>query len=267
MNELLTATLFIGNKSWNVCMKTREFTLGYSHEYENALDKVVDFYSKGSFSKAADAAETALSSLMSLSGNASAADSYGTHTPLYKNVKSYKGTSSLSFDSSLTFYFRFGMNGDYSGKTEVVEPIEAIAKEFAAYKETGSYGYLGPAISKRAFTGKVVSATVNNLISKFSNDTSKSKSAVEVNGILNKSAVSIMNSIGSEIVSDDTGNKFVYIQFGKMPKLGPFYVKNVSTEFDFTNRDTNGYPASGSVTLGGLVTPEIYTDEDLKSLV
>lgn len=263
MSDLYKCTLFVGNTttqtSYTAYMKTRNFALSFKHEYENAIDKAVDLYGGSALSKIANTAGEAIAALTDPN---KFADTYGVQTPLYKNVKSYKGTTPLEFESGLTFYFKYGMNDAFSGETEVVTPILAIASNFAASPNTtgSALGYNGPALNKKVFTADVIKATINGVKS-IATDTKDN----EVLGFINSSAITIMNNIGKQVISDNT-NKFLFIQFGKMPKLGPFYVKGASVDFDFTNRDSAGFPLEGTLTLTGLTTPTIYSSSDFDAL-
>ena len=262
MSDFYKCTLFVGStskqESYTAYLKTRNFAFAYKHEYDNAIDKAIEFYGGSMLSKIADTAGEAIAVL---TDPKKFADSYGVQTPLYKNVKSYKGTSSLEFDSSLNFYFQYGMNDEFSGKSEVVTPILNIASNFAAERNTlnTKLGYNGPTLNKKVFTADVIKATINSVSSIKSNVTE------DILGAVNSSAVTIMNNVGKTVVAEST-NKFLFLQFGKMPKLGPFYVKGVSVSFDFDKRDSEGYPAAGGLTLSGLSTPTIYSTTDFKTL-
>lgn len=81
--------------------------------------------------------------------------------------------------------------------------------------------------------------------------------AVEKLTTMQQNLLTGIDSAITEVISEQGGDMSVFhIRCGMMT-IGPFYAGNTKWNFDFSHTDEEGFPSSGSITIGGIETFEI----------
>jgi|GEM_PF-5528274 len=180
----------------------------------------------------------------------------------------WDGTTNLNaFNNDLEFSFSFGQYGLYSGELEVVRPIVALASLFApAYKGNGKY--IGPYPSKSWMTAEVLMSIYKGVKGAKSvfDKVSEGNESSGISNVLDSvytSYESMMQEITSKAESDEM--RMFYIKMGNMEAIGPFYVKQVQWDFDFTNLDEFGWPSAGTIHLKDVATMTMATSDQIRS--
>jgi uncharacterized protein YqkB len=162
-------------------------------------------------------------------------------------AKAWKTSSQLSF--SLRFNFYMGMAGEYSGKTEVYNPIRALGYIFLP-RVTSGIQILGPGPSYSSMIsdqGKVVydalQKTVDGwAINFFGDDAAKQFDSI-VNGIGN----AVKGTLPSE---DATGGGRIRLTVGKNNVINFSKILPMDFTYSFSkDLDSDGFPISGSCTI------------------
>jgi len=261
--------LWTSEKSWD---------FSFENKYENAYSKLNQ---DGLLSKVSQISE-ALRSVAMMTGTAltTTADGGGRMISKYKEAPAWSGTSPLGLTSSLTFNFRFGQAGVFSGEHEVVRPILALSVPFAPVFE-GSYAK-GPLPTAPTYfwrfmikeapgliagLGSAIKQA-GNLSSEANKETGQNYSDGGVSGALKgalnttvtvlsdleKNVINKMNTTIENVLNGVDGipaSRFLHVRVGRI-RLPPLKVANVAWKFDMTHTDEYGFPTAGSITYGGL---------------
>jgi hypothetical protein len=209
-------------------------------------------------------------------GLAAMGTSGGRFMSKYKEAPAWSGTKPLALTSSLTFQFRFGQAGIFSGEHEVVRPILALALPWAPYsagENTPNY-MKGPAPTAPTFLANLFkngAGLINEVFAGIQKSKEASGKAEDTNGDGKVSlpenlaqglgdAVSALTAVEDSIMShmnkviEETLNSestFLNVRIGRMV-LPPLIVKDISWQFDMTHTDEYGFPTAGAITLGSL---------------
>jgi hypothetical protein len=195
----------------------------------------------------------------------------------YKEAPAWSGTKPLQLSSNLSFQFRFGQSGAFSGEQEVVRPIMALALPFApraASKEASNY-LIGPAPTAPTFFWTFIQRAPE-LMGKIKDDlTTDSANTSGLGEVVNRitnaenSIIEHMNTTIERVLNGDEtigqGGTFLNVRIGKMV-FPPLVVHDVSWKFDMTHTDEYGYPTFGTISFGGLEAIEIASQSMIKSL-
>jgi len=240
---------------------SQTFSGGYSHDIGKAFDGM-----KPGF---LNQVEGALEMARLVSGNANTADG-GKFVSMYREVPVWNGTTPNSM-SDLKFHFEFGMSGIYSGEHEVVRPIFAIASQFTPYSANGNY-LKGPAPTDAVYFMEMVTALagsggaiVESIKTGVTEVMNADGFAAKASGVVN-TATEIQQKIYAAI---DTGIQrgaghglmSIHVRYGRFV-TGPYFVKNINWELDFSEVDEYGFPYKGTLTLGGLQSLWVTTSAD-----
>jgi hypothetical protein len=263
------------------------WSFAFSNNYESAYEKLDQ---QGMLSKLSQLTEILRSAAMVVGGETGNSNANGGRfISKYKEAPAWTGTTTLSLDSNLTFNFRFGQAGLFSGKEEVVRPIMSLLMPFAprANKDFQNY-YQGPLPTAPAYfmeyLKRFAGETRKEVIEAFKGGSDASggeetdsdgnpipKDDKGLNSVINNlteaedSIRQLMNdTIEHMLASKD--NRLLHIRIGNI-KLPPMVVRQVSWKFDMTHTDEEGYPTAGSVSLGGLESYELASSELVRSTI
>jgi hypothetical protein len=209
-------------------------------------------------------------------GLAAMGTSGGRFMSKYKEAPAWSGTKPLALNSSLTFQFRFGQAGIFSGEHEVVRPILALALPWAPYSAgTDTPNYMkGPAPTAPTFLANLFkegAGLINEVVAAVQKGKDASGTAEDTNGDgkvggVEKlaqglgDAVSALTAVEDSIMSRmnkviettlNSESTFLNVRIGRMV-LPPLVVKDISWNFDMTHTDEYGFPTAGAITLGSL---------------
>lgn len=204
----------------------------------------------------------------------------------------FKDTSTLDFEGSLKFDFKFGQFGLFDGFEEVVKPVMALASIFAVgtpggagnsmqvstpYPTSSQFAatWLKSALSSIGgnFTAEKLLSGLDDKDGDGKKDVSSVKDVIKVatnveNAVrdtLDAGIISILNNGGYG--NEKTGAyRIVHFRYGHF-YVGPCYCKDVKIDFETKHFDENGWPIAGSITIGGLTTIEKATKMNLRSRI
>jgi hypothetical protein len=260
--------------------------VGFENGYEPAWSKLDQ---KGLLSKVSQISEAARSVAMLTGTNVVNNPTKGRFMSRYKEAPSWTGIKPIVLASNLTFKFRFGQAGIFSGEHEVVRPILALAIPWAPRQADNLNHYLrGPIPTSPAYlfdflshAGSIASGLGTAIkdqdkAQQQANEASESKGekvgigtkvVQKIVGTLTALEEEIMTQMDNTInrVLSDKGNLFLNIRIGKMI-YPPLTVKTVNWKFDMTHTDEYGYPTEGQITLGGLEGILLPTQGYIKSI-
>lgn len=170
----------------------------------------------------------------------------------FKNIPAWTGTDNLSLPGSLTFKFGFGQAGLFDAAEEVVRPILSLAMYFAPIDaENGTVSGILPTESFVKIKGAI--AVADGATQAISN-------VMSGNGILN--AVSaVYLAIDGNLASTYKDSRGVMVaRYGNII-IPPFVVSKVRWKFDMSEVDENGYPYKGEITLSGIESFQMATQD------
>lgn len=246
----------------------------YSITYDTttAQDSVLKNKLTDMVSKASDMVNTVAATVGALSGNRELAEAAvtGERASLYKDFPVIK-LSSVKTNSSpgdITFKFRFGQAGIFSGEEEVVKPILALIGPWAL--KTGDYhSVMGPFPTESQISRKAILKTldvIGNDASLLKQDASAlkeddsdavTKMLKSFNGMTDK-IYRLVDEVAEECFS--TATTITFIVGGLV--MGPYFPKNIKWDFNFDNVDEYGYPCEGSFTFGDLTPIRLQVNSD-----
>jgi len=258
------------NISNNVLLYPEEKVFNFA--YTNNYGKAWEALSGGAMGKVMQLGEM-LRVASAMAGNPS--DFGGKFVSAYKEAPTWLSTLPLEFANSLKFNFQFGQAGMFSAEYEVVRPIIQLARLFLPVTSAGVAGgsnnyFQGPVPTPPSYLANFMTTffsgnTLTDIKTGFDNlETIKEQSgpggivaggigtlangvtALE-NALLNAKDTAIRNTLAQ--TGQNRGG--LCIRMGRLA-FGPFLVKNVSWNFDFTQVDEYGFPYKGSLTYSGL---------------
>lgn len=248
-----------------------EYSIKY--ELENAGDTILKSDIAKKVSQASQLLNTVAATAASISGSKdlAAATITNERASLYQNfplMKLDKTTTEAKMEN-ITFKFRFGQAGIFSGEEEVVKPILALAGPWAL--KTGDYhSVMGPYPTVAQASRRAVIETINQVISNGSSlNQVKEVGDGEDGGFSATNLVKEFNEKTDKLykIIDDvakacfnTSTTITFIVGGLV--MGPFIVGNVSWNFNFDNVDEYGYPCEGSFTFAELKPIRKYVNSD-----
>jgi len=249
----------------NILLMTDAHTMsgGYSHEIGKAWDGM-----KPGF---LNQVEGAIEMARLMSGSQEAAEG-GKFVSKYREVPVWKGTTPAQF-SDLKFHFEFGMAGIYSGEHEVVRPIFALASQFTPYFAYEDNYLKGPAPTDAVYFVEMASSMIDYVksggLKKDMDEVvagANFSSASDTAGTLVKAATKIQNIIYNAIDQGiqkgaNHGLMSIHVRYGRFV-TGPYFVKNINWDLDFSEVDEYGFPFKGTLSLGGLQSLWVTTSGD-----
>jgi hypothetical protein len=263
--------------------KEKEWTASFANSYESAYGKLDQ---QGLLSKVSQISEAARSLAMVAGANIdNGGKNGGRFMSKYKEAPAWAGTKPLQLASNLSFNFRFGQAGAFSGEHEVVRPIIALAAPFAPRSASAGSNYMiGPAPTAPAFFWYFIKGTAG-LMGNITEDLKKNMSqkseepglsAGIKQGLSNlvsaatdveERIINHMNTTIAGVLNGEAGNGAVClnVRIGQMV-FPPMLVKDVSWTFDMTHTDEEGYPLAGTITFSGLEGLEITSQSLIASI-
>jgi hypothetical protein len=223
----------------------KTFQFSYSNTYGEAWEAVDP---GGVISKISQAAEAARS-FQALTGKVSE-NVAGKLMSRYKRAPSWTGTDPIKLGTNLKFTFQFGQAGVFSGEHEVVRPILALASLWVPIK-TGDHYYRGTLPTPPYFQMTALKTFSKEGMSGIGSAVSSGEGGV-ISTItsIEQTLIGIQeNSI--KIALETSGSRAIFIRMGRMV-MGPYIVKEVNWDFDFSQTDDYGFPFKGSINIGGL---------------
>jgi hypothetical protein len=279
-NVALGGGNFVG---WNLyCDNLSNIGFSYEHEWSFPFSETVE--------KHGGTPERLLSIINSLNTIKGEFIDKANGTPqlisAYQEVPAYKDTSVLGVPNSLTFSFSFGQYGNFSGARDVVLPILSIAKLFTPTRDTNSSTTTDyPLPTAASMVGSVLGAAqginipaldeVNNPPPSEETDPSTEANEVKEAAELNRS-IDIENAVFHRVskiveVYDKTvvpgfySGKSSLCRFEIGSISSPvFSLGSVEFNFNFADMDDDGFPMSGTLTLGGLETLSMATQDIIR---
>jgi hypothetical protein len=231
----------------------KTFQFSYTNNFGKAWEAVDP---GGISSKVSQLAETARSFQAVLGSNMSTTVA-GKLMSRYKEAPSWTGTDPIKIGSNLKFTFQFGQAGVFSGEHEVVRPILALASLWVPIKTDESY-YRGilptpPFMQMMALKTFNQEGGIGSLINELlSGGSEGGVVAGAIQGVTNVEQKLIkIQELAIAASLDAAGSRALYIRMGRLV-MGPYIVKDVNWDFDFTHTDEYGFPYKGSITFGGL---------------
>jgi hypothetical protein len=225
----------------------KNFSFGYTNEYGEGWDASDP---GGMFAKVSQASEL-LRSGITVFGSNNDVPVAGKMMSRYKKSPTWKGTDPIKVND-LKFTFQFGQAGMFSGEQEVVRPILALASLWVPIETDNSHYYRGTLPTPPFIMMSVFKALANS--GKGGDVASSGKS--DGGGMLSK-LTSLEESLikvqeeGIVNAYNDSKTRALYIRMGRLV-LGPFIVKDVNWDFDFSQVDEYGFPFKGTISFGGL---------------
>jgi len=264
--------LFTPNVSRNVLLipEDKVFNFAYTNNYGKAWDSLTS----GAVGRILQAGEF-LRSAAAMSGQE--IQSGGKFVSRFKEAPTWISTLPLEMSSTLKFNFAFGQAGLFNAEHEVVWPIIQLARLFlprlARDKDDPTY-LVGPVPTPPSYAANFISSFFtgdNTLLSSGRemmdagrNFTSTDAEGNENTTILGQAANAITALERALLRQKDStieytlrqhgqnhGGGALAIRMGRMT-FGPFLIKNVAWNFDFTHTDDYGFPYKGSLTFSGL---------------
>lgn len=111
----------------------KNFALSFDHNYEYPLKEALSNKSSMRLLQGANFLRSASSVIGAFKGDTKNSDFL--LTPVISDIPAIKNTSPLKVPNNLTFTFYFGQKGEFSGKTEVFNPIKELVKKFLPEKD------------------------------------------------------------------------------------------------------------------------------------
>jgi hypothetical protein len=236
------------SKSIFLFPETKNFTFHYTNEYGDGWDASDP---GGIFAKVSQAAETIRSGaeVLGMGGDVPVA---GKMISKYKRSATWKGTDPIGI-GELKFIFQFGQAGLFSGEHEVVRPILALASLWVPI-ETGTEHYYRGTLPTPPF---VMMSVFKALAKDGIVDGGLLRGVVGggnglIGGLtkLEENLISIQEK-GIQEAYANSKTRALYVRMGRLI-MGPFIVKDVNWDFDFSQVDEYGFPYKGTITFGGL---------------
>jgi hypothetical protein len=224
----------------------KNFSFGYTNEYGDGWDASDP---GGMFAKVSQAAEL-LRSGATVFGGSGDIPVAGKMISKYKRSPTWKGTDPIKVND-LKFTFQFGQAGMFSGEHEVVRPILALASLWVPIQTDGHY-YRGTLPTPPFIMMSVFKALVGG---------GKSSEVAEATNTDGGGMLSKLTSLEESLIGiqeqgiinayNDSKTRALYIRMGRLV-LGPYIVKDVNWDFDFSQVDEYGFPFKGTISFGGL---------------
>jgi len=182
----------------------------------------------------------------------------------YEKAPAWVSSSPIKMSTSLKLKFQFGQYGIFSGEHEVVRPILALASLFAPSVNGKYYRGIAPTppvfmltylkkLAENVFRGKDMGEMLKGYGAQLGGSSGIGGFAAEVVNIISDIEERLIEH--NENVIDEAlktfGSRGLMIRKGRFA-VGPFVVKDVNWDYDFTEVDEFGFPYAGSVTFSGL---------------
>lgn len=181
----------------------------------------------------------------------------------------FKGLKRLQFEGALEFKFNFGSAGLNSGFEEVVKPILALCLFFGVEAKGDFNGHLRAAAanikSPYPTQAEFLAARVKGVVDSVGG-LDFTDSAEDLAGNLAKANAAMQSALasGAKAVSTSSAYRNLYMSWGRFT-LGPLTYKDIKYSFNMDELDTDGWPISGSFTVGGLESMRASTTQALVS--
>jgi hypothetical protein len=224
----------------------KTFQFSYTNNYGKAWEAVDPGGIGSKISQAAEAARA----FVAVTGGEISSTVAGKLMSRYKEAPSWTGTDPIKIGSNLKFTFQFGQAGVFSGEHEVVRPILALASLWVPIKTDENY-YRGPIPTPPFMQMMALKALVGGTGVALS-DLGEGGGNGIIGAIttLEQRLIAIQETAIKEALKA-AGSRALYIRMGRFI-MGPYIVKDVNWDFDFTHTDEYGFPYKGSITFGGL---------------
>ena len=283
----------LGNIHENVLLypEDKVFNFAYTNNYGKAWEAL----SGGAIGKVMQLGEM-LRVASAMAGNVMPMG--GKFVSKFKEAPTWLSTLPLEFANSLKFNFQFGQAGIFSAEHEVVRPILQLAALFlpiqAAATGPLSRYFIGPVPTPPQYVANFMSeffkrdmvANIKEGFTDLENMRNEANAAagVETNtgqnilgglaggltaledALLNAKDTAIQNTLAKHGPGDNPHGGALGIRIGRMT-FGPFLIKNVTWNFDFTQTDKFGFPYKGSLTYSGLESIIMPTTSSLRSAI
>lgn len=177
----------------------------------------------------------------------------------FKNIPAWTGTENLSVPGSLTFKFSFGQAGLFDAAEEVVRPILALAMYFAPIdglnEDKKADGTVNGILPTEAYV------KIQGAIAVAEGATSAVSTLMEGNGILD-AVSSVYKAIDGSLAKtySESSRGVMVARYGNLI-IPPFVVGKVKWKFDMSQVDENGYPYKGEITLSGIESFQMVTQD------
>jgi hypothetical protein len=167
----------------------------------------------------------------------------------YKKAPAWTGTAPIKIGSNLKFTFQFGQAGVFSGEHEVVRPILALASLWVPIK-TGTESYYRGVLPTPPFMMAMALKTAVEGLPGILGQAFGEGIGIQTLTNAEQAIIQVQETAIKKSL-ESAGSRALYIRMGRMV-MGPYIVKDVNWDFDFTQTDEYGFPSKGSITFGGL---------------
>lgn len=257
----------IGRGIHDFNIESKEINLSYDNNLKDGVDEMIKGFSKARLSKRISTVAEAAQTLLSSNQDENNIQLEGAYISKYKNLLYWESSSPIKMDD-ISLVFNYGWLDLFDNKEEVWNPIVDLLAEFAP-KDNGSK-LKGPAPTSPVLAVQLAKAVAKNKVKDLQllNPSTKDKKTVDtssdiVNQVTKLLALqdSIYNAFDTA-VKENLDSDFALYQLKLGAFISPsFYVENVKSTFDWTQVDSNGFPAKGTLTISGWSTPEMATKQ------
>jgi hypothetical protein len=245
----------------------KDITVNASSKFEPALKNVMDKARGSSLGKAANflTKGSQIAGTLSANSEGDRASALAKLSVMPPNVRyqtslvylpAWESTAPMELDS-ITFHFHMGICGEYDGRTEVYNPVIALASVNLPKRE-GESKLRGPLPSVAVVYGQLA-AEISEIASAQAKSATSGMNAQDIEAAFDKALGGVETKM--EAFYTDGFSGVLNIRIGT--RLDFELVTVAKTSYTFSQEtDDNGYPIKGSVTWSNITTCKVPTVGD-----